>query len=505
MSSVSFNTIPGNLRVPFFFAEINSGGSPFAGNPRALNIGQKTSSGTATAGVPYGPVQSEQEAIAKFGLGSMLHAMFNIFKRNAPFQPFYALPLADPSGAAATGSISINSGTALGVTGAAIVEVMGRQITVQVNAADAAATTAAALAAAINVANLPIVATIDGSHAYIVDLAARHVGALGNGIVVKVATDVPNVFNSTNTTVVALSSGSGVPDMATPLANLGDQEYDWIGGAYADTTSLNAVRSFLNDTSGRWSPYQQLYGHYTSVLFDTLSNLCTFGNGRNDQHVSVMGSQLSPTPVWEWAAALVAQEVEHLGTAPELSRPLQTLVLQGILPPDDRSTWWDITDRQALYSNGIGAYKVNSDGTVAIDRLITTYQKTAAGAPDRTFLDIETMAQAMFVPRYFRVAVINAHGRQALADDNPFNVAGVTTPKDIRNTLVHAYNDLVAKGVTENTPVFAQNVMVTRNTDDATRVDAYIPTDVVNQLRIFAANVTLFLQFGTASGQQASV
>lgn len=500
-NTVLFNNIPGNIRVPFFYAEINSGGTQFAGNPRALYIGQKTSAGAAPAGVPYGPVQSESEAVAKFGNGSMLHAMFNIARRNAPLQPFYALPLADPTGAPAAGSISVNSGTALGVTGAAVLRVMGRRLTVQVNAADTAATTATAIIAAVNAANLPITALVDVTLSYKVNLTARHVGALGNGIVVKVATDEPNVLTAANATVTALTGGSGTPALDTPLAALGDQEYDWMAGPYADTNSLNATRDFLSDVSGRWSPMQQLYGHYSTMLFDTLSNLVTFGVGRNDQHASVMGSQVSPTPVWEWAAALGAQEVEHLGTAPELSRPLQTLILQGVLPPDDKSTWWDITDRQALYSNGIAGYKVTGDGQVAIDRLITTYQKTQAGVPDRTFLDIETMAQCMFIPRYFRNAVTNAHGRQALADDNPQNVAEVTTPKDIRNTVVHAYNDLISLGVAENLPVFAQSVNVVRNQSDANRVDAYIPADVVNQLRIFAANITAFLQFQTPSGQ----
>ena len=34
----------------------------------------------------------------------------------------------------------------------------------------------------------------------------------------------------------------------------------------------------------------------------------------------------------------------------------------------------------------------------------------------------------------------------------------VTTPKDIRNTVVHAYNDLTALGVAEKADLFAQNV-----------------------------------------------
>lgn len=503
--TVAFNNIPGNELVPFFYAEINSGGTPYQGNPRALYVGQKTSAGAAPAGVPYGPVQSESEAIAQFGLGSMLHAMFNIARRNAPLQPFYALPLADPAGAAATGEINVNSGTPIGVTGAGIIKIMGRHIVVQVGASDTAATTAAAIVAAINAANLPVTATVDGTHSYQVNLTARHVGESGDAIVVKVPTDEPNVFTTTNAAVTAMAGASGVPDLVTPFGNLGDQEYDWIGCPFADTTSLNAVKDFLNDTAGRWSPAQQIYGHYTAVKFDTLSNLCIFGAGRNDQHASVMGSQVSPTPPWEWAAALAAQEVEHLGTAPEASRPLQSIVLQGVLPPDDCSTWWDIVDRQALYSKGIAGYKVLSDGSVAIDRLVTTYQKTAAGVPDKTFLDIETMAQAMLATRYLRVAVSNAHGRQALADENPYNVAGVTTPKDIRNTLIHAYNDLTALGVVENATAFASALVVERDATDATRVNAYLPIDVVNQLRIFAANVTLFLQYNSASGQQLAV
>src|SRR5579885_1286252 len=172
--TVSFNNIPGNLRVPFFYAEINSGGSPFQGNPRALLIGQKTGAGVAAAGVPYGPVQSEQDIIKQAGVGSMLHAMYNTYARNAPFQPVWILPLAEPAGVAATGQINVNTGTALGVAGAAILKIMGRRIVVQVNPADSAASTAAAMVAAINAANLPVTAAVDGTHSYDVDLTARH-------------------------------------------------------------------------------------------------------------------------------------------------------------------------------------------------------------------------------------------------------------------------------------------------------------------------------------------
>ena len=498
MSQVTFNQVPGNILVPFYYSEFNSGGTPYAGDARALYIGQKTSAGNATAAIVYGPVQSELDAIARFGKGSMLHTMFNIAKRNAPLQPFWALPLADPSGAAAAGSIVFS---APGVTGAGILRVMGRRIVVQVNAADTDEAVCAAVVAAINAANLPIIAAIDGTDAEKANLTARHVGALGNAIQVTRATNEPNAFTSANAVITALASGSGVPSLTTPLANLGDEEFDWIGSPYADTASLNASKDFLGDVSGRWSPSKMLFGHYIAANFGNLSAQTTLGAGRNDQHASVLGSQTSPTPPWEWVAWLAALAVQHLSTAPELSRPLQFLPAVGILPPEDRATWFDTDDRQSLYAAGIAGYRVSRDGTVQIDRLVTTYKTNAQDVADATFRDIETMAQAMFVSRYFRSAVSNAHGRQALADENPQNVASVTTPKDIRNTLIHAYEDLVALGVTEKSDVFARSVVVERDPTNANRVNAFIPADMVNQLRIFAANITAFLQYNTANGQ----
>ncbi|WP_316216627.1 phage tail sheath subtilisin-like domain-containing protein [Bradyrhizobium sp. SZCCHNR3003] len=499
-SDVLFNNIPGNLLVPFFFAEINSGGSPYTNQPKLLLVGPKLAAGTAPAGAVYGPIQSASEADAKFGVGSVLAWMYRIARRNAPFQPLWAFPQGDPAGAAAAGSITFQ---APGVTGAAIVQVLGRDVPFQVNAGDNASTVAANAVIAINALSLPVTAAQDGTTPAKVNLTCRHVGAIGNGLELQVATDQSNVLTSTNTTVAAMTGGSGVPTLTTALANLGDDEYDYIASPYADTSSLNALRDFLSDSAGRWSPMQQLYGHHQSALFGNLSSLVTLGHSRNDQHASIMGSQVSPTPVWEWAAAVAAKEAAHLSTAPEMSRPLRSLPLDGVLPPRDRSLWFDKTDRQALYADGISCYTVDLDGTVRIDRIVTTYKQSAVGVPDSTFRAINTMFQSMFVARYMRSAVSNRHGRQGLVDDNPYNLSELTTASDIRDTVVHAYEDLVALGVAENADVFAQYVVVQRDPNYANRVNGYLPIDVVNQLDIFAANITIFEQYRTASGAVA--
>lgn len=496
--SVSFNAIPGNVLVPFYYAEINSGGSPYQGNPKLLLIGQKTSSGSAAANVPIGPIQSETQADALFGVGSMLAFMFRVARVAAPFQPIWAVPLADPAGAAAAGKVSI--GTAPGVTGAGVLHVMGRRITFQVNAADTRSTVAAAIVAAINAAGLPVTAAVNGTNNYEADITARHVGALGNAQELRIASNEPNVLNATNTTITALANGSGVPALTTALSNCGDEEYDFIAAPYADATSLDAVRSFLDGSSGRWSPMQQLYGHYFTAFYGTLSACVSLGNSRNDPHVSILASQAMPVPQWEVAASLAGVAAAHLGDAPEVSRPLQTLLLPGVLPPRDRSLWFRKVDRQALYADGMAGYTIDVDGVCRVDRCVTTYQQTAAGVTDATFRDVETLFQLMFVSRYFRSEVSNRHSRQALADDNPFNVRDIATPRSVRDTLIHAYSDLVALGVLENRDLFASFLEVERDPNDATRLNAYLPVDVVNQLRVFAANITTFLQYRSASG-----
>jgi phage tail sheath gpL-like len=503
MPSVAFSNVPNNLLTPFWFAEINSGGSPFDGNPRLLLVGQKLAGGSATAAVPVGPIQSQQEADALFGVGSMLSDQFKFARLAAPAQPIWALPLADPAGNAAGGSYSL--GAAPGVTGAGVLYVMNRRLTFQINAADTAAQVATNLAAAINAAGLAVTAAVDGTTTTKVNITARHVGTLGNSILLEIASDEPNALTAANTTIVAMTGGTGVPALDTPLANCGDTEFDYISGGYSDSVSLASVEAFLSDVNGRWSYAKQTYGGYFSANFGTLSANVTLGNAHNDPHVSVMGSQVSPSPLWQWAASYAGVACVHLSSAPELSRPLQTLELPGIAAPRDRSLWWAQPDRQALYADGIAGYKVDVDGTVRIDRAVTTYQQTAAGVGDATFRDVETMFQSMYAVRYLRSAVSNNHARQSLADENPYNVPEMATPKSIRNTLVHAYNDLVALGVAENQDVFAQYLVVTRNAEDANRVDAYIPIDFVNQLRVFAANITAFLQYQTASGDTTNV
>ena len=499
--AVPFNQVPANLRVPLFYAEINAGQSPYLGPSRTLLIGQKTNGGSAPVNAP---IRLDGDEQALFGVGSMLAEMAVWARQNHPFGEIWALPLADPAGVAQTFTVTVGAGIAAR-QGTLMLYVAGERVAVGVSLADDADAVAAALAAAINAGytrfgrtmSHPVTAT---AALNVVTLTARNIGALGG----KIAIDKDLVGDegalAGDLTIAAGVAGTGVPALGVAVAALGDQEYDWIVSPYADTTSQNAVRDFLDSVSGRWSPMQQLYGHHISVLFDSFGNLAAFGAGRNDPNSSIMGVVNSPSPPWRWAAALggrIAAD-KNLGgevdQAYRISQPLQTLDLVGIAPPKSRADWFSVVQRQQLYQDGISGYRVTADGSVLIDRVVTTYQLNSHGQPDITWLDVETRAQMVYFVRYMRQRITQKYGRHALADDNPNNHPAIVTPRILKAECVHAYIELEVGGLVEKSGLFAQRLVVERSSDP-NRVNAYLPIDVVNQFRIFAANVTTNLEY----------
>lgn len=494
--AVLFNNVPGNIRVPFFYAEFQPGGTPYQQNARLLLVGQKLTAGNATANVPVMVRDGSEDML--FGANSMLADMVKTARRNAPLQEIWGLPVADiGGGTAATGKISV-AAPDIAQAATLSVYIAGERVRITVLTSDTRANIATNLTAAINAAtNLPVTAAVNGSNNYEVDLTARHKGTLGNTVMIdlgEITEEGP--LGTTLLTITAMASGASDPDLQTAFGNLADDEFDWIGSPYADSTNLGRASDLLNDVSGRWSWAQQIYGHYICAKADTVGNLSTLGNGRNDQHASIFPCYKFRSPAWRVAAAVAAKAAKHLQDAPELSRPLHTLVLEGIKGPKLRSDWLTKTDRQTLYYDGISGYHVRRDGAVAIDRVVTTYQSNAWGDTDWTYLDIETMAQSMFGIRYIRTDVTSKHARQALADDNPGRLPHITTPRDIRASIVHAYSKLVREeGVFENLAAFEASLVVERDDSDANRVNVSMNLDHVNQLRVLAAAAVNWMQY----------
>lgn len=487
--TVPFSNVPSNLRVPLFYAEVDSSqANSGAQTQRTLLIGQVTASGNAVVNVPV-LGRGKADAKAKGGAGSMLALMAAAYVDADSFGELWFLPLADAAGAvAASGSIKFaNAPTDTGVVS---LYVAGQLVSLTVVATQTPAIIATALVTLINAAqDLPVTAAISGADTGTVVVTAKNAGAGGNEVDLRLnylgTSGGESIPAGLSVTVTPMAGGATNPTLTTALANLGDQTYDFIVSPYTDTATLNALKSLLNDKTGRWSYASQLYGHVFAAQRGTVSALATAGLARNNQHESIMGFNDSPSPAWIWAADLAGTAAVALRADP--GRPLQTLALSTVLAPPLASRF-QLTERNTLLWDGISTFTVASDGTVAIENLITTYQKNAFGAADDSYLEVETLFLLMFVLRQQRSLVTSKYARVKLAADGTRFAPGsaIVTPKIIKADLIAQYQQLEYSGYVQDSEAFAKALIVERNGTNKNRIDVLWPGTLIGQLRIFA-------------------
>jgi len=496
--AVSFNKIPSNIRVPLFYAEVdNSLAGIYTQNLRALLIGQRLSSGTVAEAVPT-VVATADQAKKYFGKGSSLARMVEGFRRNNLSTEIVAIALDDAGSAVkATGQIAF-TGTAT-EAGTISAYIGGQRVQVGVSVGSTAAQLATALTAAIEATtSLPVNAEATSGD---VDLTAKHGGTIGNQI------DIRMNYRGTlggevtpagiSVAVTAMADGATDPDIADAIAAMGDEDYEYIVIPWTDTTTLDAIKEEMNDTAGRWSYVRQLFGHVFAAKAGTSSALDTFGDGRNDPHVSVFGYYDSPTPAYEAAAMIAGSAGGALSIDP--ARPLQTLEVVGFLSPPDVSKFV-FAEKQTLLNSGISTL-THLNGTTRIERCVTTYQKNAFGETDISYLDVTTLATLAYILRSMRSRITQKFPRHKLANDGTRFGDGqaIVTPAIIRAELVALYSELENIGLVENIEAFKANLIVERNATDPNRLDVVYPPDLINQLRVFAVLAQFRLQYDEAA------
>ena len=494
MSTIPFKQLPANIRVPLFYAETdNSQANSSAATQRALIIGQITAAGLATPNIPV-LSQGLADAAAAGGPGSMLHLETLAYRLNDSFGEVWYLPLSDAASAtAATGTIAFMAAAA--ANGMLSLYIGGALVTMPVLPTQTTAQLATALAAAINATpNLPVTAAAATS---MVTVTALNKGTCGNEIDLRLnyrgVAGGEQLPTGLAATITQMAGGTLTPSLAAALANLGDLSFDFVVCPYNDAASLDAIAAALNDTVGRWSWSAQLYGHAFTAKRGTVGALTTFGVTRNDQHATVLGFNDSPTSSWIWAAASAGAAAVSLRADP--ATPLQTVVIQGVLAPPLASRF-QLTDRNTLLYDGISTFIVGSDGSVAIENLITTYQKNGFGSPDDSYLEVETLFTLAYVLRYLKGVVTSKYARVKLADNSARLAPGsnVVTPNMIRADLIAAYRTLEDAGVVQNGDAFKAGLIVQKNSRNPNRVDILWPGTLINQLRIFALLAQFRLQ-----------
>jgi phage tail sheath gpL-like len=420
----------------------------------------------------------------------MITQMATRYLQRDPFGSLYVLPVADnPAGVAAAGQILVaGAATASGTVNCYI---GGVRIQCIARTGDTNATVAAALIAAIN-ANVDLgVTAAAGTPADSIALTAVHKGESGNDIDIRFdylgsaggERGVPGITFA----VTPMALGAGNPDIANGLANLSSEPFDFIGLAYTDTANLDAIKDFLADDVGRWSWAQMLYGGAFAAYRGTLGECTTFGEGRNDQHVSVVAFNDSPDTSWIWATEAIAVCAASLRVDPGL--PLQYIGTTLKAPPI--ASRWSIGERNTLLYSGLSTFRVGQDGTVIVERMTTTYQKNLAGAADDSYLDVETMYGLTFVARDLSDYLLTRYARKKLVSDTTPILAGsncINAPM-IKASVIMEYRALEAGGYVQNADAFAKAVVVENAGNGLVKILA--PVDLVNQLR----QIAILLQF----------
>jgi phage tail sheath gpL-like len=472
--------------VPLFYAELdNSQANTATVQQRVLLIGQILAAGVATPNMPLLSA-GVTDAQLQGGVNSNLALMTAAYRANDPFSELWYLPLSDAAGAAAaSGTVTFTaSATANGVLSLYVGDV---RYQLPVTTTQTPAQLAAALAALINAD--PACPVTAAAALGVVTLTADNKGTIGNEIGLTLNYQGTAGGEATPTglgvTLVPLSGGTINPTLTTALSNLGNMPFDFILCPYTDTTSLQAIQAFLNDQAGRWSPLQQLYGHVFAAFRGTAAACTTFGAGFNDQHTSVLGFYGSPTPAWKVAAQWVAAMAPALQNDP--GRPVQSLPIGGMLAPRPSDEFL-LTTRNTLLWDGISTFSVGSDGTCRCENTITTYQKNAYGAPDDSYLEVETMFLLAFVLRFMKGEVTSKYGRMKLAANGTRFAKGapVVTPNIVRGGVIASYQDLEFQGYVQNSQAFAQALIVEQNAQNPNRLDVLWPGTLIDQLRIFA-------------------
>ncbi len=486
ISATVFNEIPAALRVPGWYIEFDNrlaGNAVFMG--KLLVIGQKLVTGTQDPNTLV-RVTSKEQADELFGRGSMLAEMMRAIKEVDLYTETWAIALEDAGTAvAAEGAIEVTDSPT--ETRPLALYIGGRRVWVELTGGDDPQTVATAIVDAVNADDrVPVTAAVDGVTPSKVLLTCRWGGETGDDIDLRDSVKGEQRPGGLRVIYTQPTGGAVNPDLDPVIAAMGSEWWNWITLPYTDTVSLEAIEGELAD---RYGPMRQIGGRAFAAYRGNHSETGTKGSARNSPHVTLMGTNLAPTPTWIWAATNAIVAAQSLGIDP--ARPLQRLTLPGLIPPVEDVRWND-AERNLLLFDGVATYTVASDGSVQIERQITTYQENASGVADDSYLDIntpETLERirfeqiSLFAQKYPRHKLAADEDREFYDPSQP-----IMTPKVARTELLNLYRLTLmgAYGWVRDYAGYSESLRANIDPSDPGRLNVMDQPMLIGQYRVHA-------------------
>jgi len=273
-----------------------------------------------------------------------------------------------------------------------------------------------------------------------------------------------------------MANGATDPTIATALATVFAAGHNILISAWNDQASLTALRTHLDAVSG---PLEQrgavgIFAHTgTLAASTTLAGL--INSGRISGLLVANGYEASYEVAAAYGAVVASEE--------DPARPLNTLPLTGIFAPPLANRLGRVEQENALY-NGITPSEVGPGEKVQIVRAITTYMLDPQGVPDISMLDLTTIRTLDYVRKACRERISLRFPREKLS---------ARTPDKVRSELLDVLYKLEELEIVQNVELWKGQLLVERDLQDPNRLDAKIPTNVVNGLHVFAGRIDLYL------------
>lgn len=486
----SFNEIPYDIRKPGTYVEVrpvyqNIGLVPFPA--KAIMLGQFGADALAAPATTY-RITRDDQAIRLFGRGSMLTQQVIAFRRANASTELHAAGLpALAGGAAAVGTIDF-FGTGVPAPASVAFYVAGRRAQIVVRPTDTGAQQAANLAAAINNdPDLPVIASVAGAT---LTLTARQAGECGNAIDLRVGLrqdeERPPGFAAT---VTPMAGGAGNPDVTPLLARIASTWFTDISMGWTDAANMTTLTLEL---AQRYTALGRLDAHAWVGLRGSVGLLLDTGSRLNSPFLTAIGATRAPTPPWEWGASLAGVGTFALTNDP--ARQLRTLVLPRVLAQaaDDLPSPYE---QDLLLRYGISTFNVLSDGTVTLDRVVTTYQRSPLDVADTAWLDVMT-PKTMTRIRYDWASFVSlTYPRHKLADDGSVAATSsdernpVVTPRQMHNSWAQRCRLYAELGWIENIGATLAASEFARDASDKNRLNGRQEVETLGNLMVLAASL----------------
>lgn len=390
--AIDFKQIPDNLLVPGQYQEIdNSLAGTQTEIKRILIVGSFLPTSTAKDG-SIERITSSNKAAQKYGYGSVLSIMCEHFLEVNKNDELYALAVAE-NGTAFSQTYKITF-TEAEQTGNVLIKVNTTEINVAVAKEDTAQTLAGKITAAVNtVFNLPISAVAGeavNADGWNITFNSLNKGDIG--IILSIESDNEKITFTEESKTEAVDSP--VSDWKKYFEVMGETRYNYIINAFNDE---NALRSFADELEDRYSAIRQIGGRMFACLKGEIGDtseadsIIARASNINSPHVCFIPIVKTSNEINTKELPIVFLTKIAANVITELIKDpsSNTLGLEAAGITLNKSLTFD--ERQALLTGGVATYNSNAEGTLLIERLVTSYTTNSDGARDTSYLDIQVV------------------------------------------------------------------------------------------------------------------